>query len=341
MSRKLVIGYAGGNHLKDIATEDVKSLDVINIAFGNVTKEYTIVYGGIETAEQIKRLKAINPDIKIVMSIGGWSAGGFSEMAQTVDTRAVFVKSSLEWVAELGLDGIDLDWEYPCYTVAGIGGGKEDKKNFTALLKELREAFDKVDEKLMLTIAAGGAEYYLRGVEMEEVIKYLDYVQLMTYDLRGGFQVLTGHHTSLYEAEVDLFRASVDSAVKDFMGAGVPKEKIVIGVAFYGRTWKGVPNVDNGLIQMAQTTGSGGPDYGAIVGECLDKKGFVRYFDDVAKAPYLYNGDEFISYDDEESIKHKADYVNANDLLGMMYWEYKCDTTGTLTQHMRKVIDNK
>ena len=191
----------------------------------------------------------------------------------------------------------------------------------------------------MLTIAAGGGAYYLKGVEMQEVIKYLDYVQLMTYDLRGGFQTLTGHHTNLYAPELDLFAASTDEAVCDFMAAGVPAEKIVIGVAFYSRMWKGVPNVDNGYLQMAETVGTYGPSYGGLVEDYINKNGFVRHWDDVCKAPYLFNGDTFISYDDEESITHKMKYMHEKGLFGAMYWEYGTDETRTLTGHMRREIE--
>lgn len=339
-NKQLVIGYVGRRHLESVTDADAKNLDIINIAFGHAHNN-CVVYEAEGTKEQIIRLKVLNPELKFLLSVGGWSAGNFSEAAFSDEARKSFAKTALEWINTLGLTGIDLDWEYPCYTVAGISGCKEDKQNFTLLLKELRETFDQQDKNLMLTIAAGGGEYYLRGVEAKEIIKYLDYIQLMTYDLRGGFQVLTGHHTGLFESEFDLFRASTDSAVKDFMAAGVPAEKLVIGIAFYSRIWTGVPNVDNGLIQMAKTTGTYGPNYGQLVENYINKDGYTRYWDDVAKAPYLYNGDAFISYDDEESIAHKVQYAKDNNLLGLMYWEYCTDPTKTLTGVMRKEIDAK
>lgn len=338
MRKHKIVGYIHTQDLKTVTDQDIKDLDVINIAFGSISSNSTISYDTQDTLEQVARFKKINPTIKFLLSIGGWSSGNFSEAAFTEENRKKVAKSAVEVVEKNNIDGIDLDWEYPSYTVAGIGGCKEDKKNFTLLLKEIREA---LDPKYMLTIAAGGAEYYLRGVEMSEVIKYLDYVQLMTYDLRGGFQVLTGHHTSLYEAELDLFKASVDTAVKDFMEAGVPAEKIVIGAAFYSRQWGGVPDVDNGLIQMAETTGGYGPGYGTLMDEYVNKNGFVRYWDDVAKAPYLYNKEskKFISYEDIESITNKIEYMKEKGLLGIMYWEYCTDHTKTLTGIMKKEIE--
>lgn len=336
--RHKLIGYVGTADLAHVTEADAKNLDIINIAFGHVI-EGDVVWKNQTAKEDLARLKSINPEIKFILSIGGWGAGGFSEAAFTEEGRKNFSKTAIDIVLEYGLDGLDLDWEYPSYTVAGIGGCKEDKQNFTLLLKQIREDLNKINTSYMLTIAAGGGAYYLKGVEMQEVIKYLDYVQLMTYDLRGGFQTLTGHHTNLYAPELDLFAASTDEAVCDFMAAGVPAEKIVIGVAFYSRMWKGVPNVDNGYLQMAETVGTYGPSYGGLVEDYINKNGFVRHWDDVCKAPYLFNGDTFISYDDEESITHKMKYMHEKGLFGAMYWEYSTDETRTLTGHMRREIE--
>lgn len=337
-NKKLLIGYVGKEHLKNVTDADAKNLDGINIAFAKVENN-CVVYDDHGTKEEIVRLTAINPSLKFLISVGGWGAGNFSEAAYTDEARKTFAKTTLEWVNKLGLAGIDLDWEYPCDTGAGISGCKEDKQNFTLLLKELRETFDRQDKTLLLTIAAGGTESYLKGVEAQEIIKYLDYIQLMTYDLRGASQLVTGHHTNVFESKFDSCRASVDSAVKDFMAAGIPAEKLVIGAAFYSRIWTGVPNDNNGLIQMGKTPGVAGPNYGELVENYINKNGYTRHWDDSAKAPYLYNGDAFISYDDEESIAHKVTYAKDNNLLGLMYWQYSSDSTKTLTGVLRKEIE--
>lgn len=337
MKKNNLIGYVSTRDLKTVTEDNAKALDSINIAFGHVNN-HQIVWEVGDAKQQIKRLRTINPNLKFLLSIGGWSAGGFSQMASTQEHRQIFSDSALKWIQDYDLDGIDLDWEYPCFKVAGIEGSGEDKRNFTYLLKTLRETLDTVNKRYLLTIAAGGGAYYLKGVEAKEIIKYLDYIQLMTYDLRGGFQVLTGHHTNLYEPEFDLFEGSVDTAVKHFTQAGIPLEKLVIGVAFYSRMWKGVPNVDCGYLQMAQTVGTYGPSYGKLVAEYINQKGYQRYWDDQCKAPYLFNGDTFISYDDEESITHKIKYMNEKGLYGVMYWEYCTDETHTLTRFMGEAI---
>ncbi|WP_053983113.1 glycoside hydrolase family 18 protein [Niameybacter massiliensis] len=337
MTHKL-IGYVGTRDLANVTEADAKNLDIINIAFGHVI-DGDVVWKNETAKEDLARIKAINPEIKFVLSVGGWGAGGFSEAAYTEEGRKRFSKTGVDIVLEYGLDGLDLDWEYPSYTVAGIGGCTLDKQNFTLLLKQIREDLNEVNKDYLLTIAAGGGAYYLKGVEMDKAAEYLDYVQLMTYDLRGGFQTLTGHHTNLYAPHLDLFAASTEEAVRDFMAAGVPAEKLVIGIAFYSRMWKGVPNVDNGYLQMAETVGTYGPSYHELVADYINKNGFTRHWDDVCKAPYLFNGDTFISYDDEESISHKIKFMNEKGLLGAMYWEYGTDETRTLTGHMRQEIE--
>lgn len=334
-----IIGYVGIKDLPILKEEDIKRLDIINLAFGHVN-EGIVTWDHRGNLEYIEKARVINPHIKFILSVGGWSAGGFSEAASTESNRKNFAISAAELVKEYKLDGIDIDWEYPCYSVAGIGASKADKENYTLLLEALRKELDRLEDKYhMLTIAVGAGDYFTRCTEMDKAQVYLDYVQLMTYDLRGGFQVVTGHHSNLYTNQVDLFNFSVDQAVKTFLEAGVPKEKLVIGVAFYSREWRGVPDVDNGYMQMAKTTGGYGPSYHALVEEYVNKNDYVRYWDDEAKAPYLFNGNHFISYEDEESIAHKVAYMKEQGLGGVMYWEYCCDKTFTLTGWIHKQVN--
>ncbi len=334
-----LIGYVSTRHLKDITEEDVGYLDVINIAFGRLRKG-RVEWNHPECKSILAQIRAQNPELKILLSVGGWGAGGFSEAAMTKERRERLTASAIELLREYDFDGIDIDWEYPCFRVAGIDGSEQDKENYTLLLECLRAALDKAEEKsYMLTIAAGGDEYFTICTEMHKVQKYVDYVMLMTYDLKGGFLTYTGHHTSLYSNKRDLYPASADKAVECFLRAGVPKEKLVIGAAFYSRMWHNVPDIDHGLHQMAGTTGGYGPSYHSLLRDFINKNGFIRYWDDEAKAPYLYNGKTFISYDDEVSLKEKAGYVRENGLYGIMYWEYSNDETHTLTGWIRKQLD--
>lgn len=337
---KTLIGYVSTKDFNLLKKEDIKALNIINIAFGYTDNKGNVKWNTIDAPEHIKKIKEINPEIKICLSIGGWSSGGFSTSASTKEGRENFAKTAVEIIKKYDLDGIDIDWEYPCISIAGIDASPDDKFNFTLLLEALRNELDKIEnKKCLLMVATGGDAYFLRCTEMDKASKYLDIVQIMTYDLRGGFSIQTGHHTNLYASPTDLSSVSADNTIKQFIDAGVPKEKIVMGVAFYSRKWTGVPNVDNGHMQMAKSTGGYGPGYGELTREYIDKNGYKRFWDDNAKAPYLFNGDTFISYDDEESIMNKSKYVKENGLCGLMYWEYCLDDTFTLTKYIRKELD--
>lgn len=334
MTKKYIAaGYAVDAVLPEMAREDLLKLTHLNIAFGWVRND-EISIAHLKNKDAIRSIKKEHPELTILLSVGGWGAGGFSEAASTEEGRSSMAASALRVLDELPFDGIDLDWEYPCYSEAGIASSPDDKQNFTLLLKTIREALDAKGSKdgrhYLLTIAAGADQYYVDGTEMDQVQQHLDFIQLMTYDMRGGFQTLTGHHTNLYTSTGDLFRISVDASVNMFVRAGVPKEKIVIGAAFYSRVWHEVPDLHNGLHQMAGSNGGYGPDFTELSANYVNRNGYVRYWDAESCAPYLFNGSSFISYDDEESIRSKCDYVKANGLAGIMFWEYSCDKTHRL-----------
>lgn len=332
-NRYAIIGYIVDKALDSVTKEDTHKMTHINVAFGRIADARVHVSPATKLG-YAQKLKKHNPHLQVILSIGGWGAGGFSETASSAELRSRFADSAVEIVRQYRLDGIDLDWEYPCYSVAGIASSPQDKDNFTLLIREIRTHLDRVEQEdgkhYILSIAAGADQYYIDGTRMNEIHRYLDYVQLMTYDMRGGFQTLTGHHTNLYTSTGDLFRISVDASVKMFRAAGVPADKIVIGAAFYSRMWRNVPNRNNGLFQNSPGPGGYGPSYGDLVANYINKSGYTRYWDAEAQAPYLFNGTDFISYDDEESIRAKCEYVRTHGLAGIMFWEYSCDPTHTL-----------
>lgn len=338
----LVVGYVGTKDLPKMQETDIQSLDVINIAFGHV-REDAVVWDGADSVDALARIRSSHPKIKILLSIGGWSADGFSQAAATKEGREKFAKTAAKLAADFGLDGMDVDWEYPGTSVAGIGSSPDDKENFTLLLQEMRKELDQLGEGKMLTIAAGGDQYFTRLTDMKKAAEILDYVQLMTYDLQGGFQKVTGHHSALYHSGKNLIDACTDKAVRVFMEAGVPAKKLIIGVPFYSRMWEGVKEDKTatgatGLGCEAGTVGGYGPSYGVLVKEYINKNGFRRYWDEEAKSPYLFDGTTFISYDDEESLGIKIDYMKQKGLLGVMFWEYQCDAEGALTRYLHQKV---
>ena len=288
--------------------------------------------------QKLPALRKQNPDLKVLLSVGGWGARGFSGAAATAESRAVFIRSAQKIIQQYGLDGIDIDWEYPGTSLAGIASDRSDKENYTLLLAELRKTLDAYREGMLVTTAVGGDVYFALQTDMKEASRYLDYVQLMTYDLQGGFQKVTGHHAALYHSEGNLFDACVQKAVNGFVNAGVPMEKLILGVPFYSRKWDGVKGAGcrNGLGMEAETVGGYGGDYGELKESWIGKRGFIRYWDEQAKVPYLFDGETFISYEDCESLGVKIAYLKEKGMGGIMFWEYKCDPSGELLSFIKK-----
>jgi len=333
-------GYVVHGELKNVTESDAKALDVINIAFAHC-RDSQIEFRHEDDLRYLPIIRSYNPDIKILFSVGGWGSGGFSPMAASVDNRRKFAKSCLAFVEEYSLDGIDIDWEYPSLDWADIEASPDDKTNYTLMLKEIRSAFDRAGRKdLMLTVAVGCDSYFIANTEMDKVAEVLDYVSIMTYDMRGCGDRYTGHHTNLFKYDCDLRGAyrSVEHSVQIYNDAGVPLEKMIIGAAFYSRMWKEVTETKDrptGLCCPA-APGNYGPGFSELCENYIDKNGFKSYFDDLAKATYLYNGSTFISYDDERSIAEKCAYIKEKGLLGIMYWEHSCDSTRRLLSAIDK-----
>ena len=308
-----------------------------------------------ENVERLHKLVAQrekHPHLKVMIACGGWTADGFSDAALTAESRKKFVQSAAIFVDSFQLDGVDIDWEYPGIPAGGIKARKEDTQNFTLLMKELREALDSLDRPQTLTFAAAGWKRYFNFIETTEVMKYVDYINIMTYDLVTAASPYTGHHTALgWIKEENLASSplldymesrkeemekqgrvweprSTEKIVSYCVDLGIDPKQIVIGAAFYGRAWKGVPPQQNGLYQ---------PNGGPYIGWCAyhiirdtfeSKNGFTRHWDSIAKAPYLYNPSDsiFISYEDTMSVKLKSEFAIQQQLGGIMFWELSNDT---------------
>ena len=254
----------------------VEKLTHIIYSFSNVIDGLMKFRDPEASEEKLKELvsqKSRNPDLKVMIACGGWGADGFSDMASTAENRKAFVQSTIDFIEKYQLDGVDIDWEYPAIPAAGTGARDEDKQNFTLLMKELREALDKLNRAQTLTFASAGWKRYYKNIETLEVMKYADYMNVMTYDQVGATSPYTGHHTALgYITEQDMSGVihqlhrksegkrmakrgytweprSVEKIIDFILEIGVNSEQLVVGAAFYGRAWKGVDPKNNGLYQ--------------------------------------------------------------------------------------------
>lgn len=296
-----------------------------------------------ESASAFARLRDVvrqrNPRIKVLISVGGWGVGGFSDAALTDSSRQRFAQTAVALLRTQRADGLDVDWEYPGHHEADIDWRPADRENFTALLTTLRQAFDRASREdaqaprhYLLTAALADGRY-LDHVQLAAVAAQLDWINVMTYDFNNSLTSTTGHHAGLFRsaASRDPHDRSTDGAVREYLAAGVPEEKIVIGAAFYARAFAAVRDRDNGRYQpygRYLTT----YDWPQLQASYIDRNGFRRYWDEQAQAPYLWNAQTrgFVSYEDPQSLRAKAAYVKAQRLGGVMYWEQSLDPDNQL-----------
>jgi chitinase len=290
---------------------------------------------------QLLKLKAAYPKLKVLISLGGWTLSShFSEAASSAASRQAFVASciGLFLKGDLGngmsiaglFDGIDIDWEYPGAMGNTSAFSPADPRNFTLLLAEFRRQLDLVDKRYLLTIAApaGHEDYSL--IELNSIHPYLNYINLMAYDLHGTWEKVTNHHAALYAnpAEpADTANRNIDRAVTDYLAAGVPPGKLVLGVPFYGHGWKGVPNTNNGLYQPGTGPAKASGESGTEAFRALKSLGYPAFRDPVAQAFWVYSPSAgvFWSYDDPASLLNKTNYIKSKGLAGAMSWELSND----------------
>ncbi len=312
--------------------EKVKQITHINYAFANI-KDGKVVLGDKKDIENLKKLNALkkeNLDLKILISVGGWSwSKNFSDAVLTNNSRQIFANSAINFMLKYQIDGIDLDWEYPGQIGDNNVFRPVDKENFTLILKILRKKIDSVatkNQSYLLTIATGANQSYLDHTNMKDAQKYLDFINIMTYDFYTGGSKYTGHHANLTNSIYNKRSPkSAKIAVEQHLNAGIPPDKLVLGVPFYGRWWKKVHPNNNGLYQLSKgKTGAYG--YKEIA-DSIKSNNFKSYWDKSANVPYIWRQKDslFITFDDERSIQIKADFVKEKQLGGIMFWQFNGD----------------
>ncbi|MEV4557354.1 glycoside hydrolase family 18 protein [Kitasatospora sp. NPDC049285] len=387
--------YGGFSAKKVQSSGQAGKLTVLNYAFGNVSADGTCfeaagagvgdpwadyqrpvgaeesVDGVADTPEQalkgnfnqLRKLKASNPQLRVVVSLGGWSwSKYFSDAAATDASRKKFVSSCLDLylkgdLPQLGsveggagagagvFDGIDIDWEYP-----GGGGDAgnvvrpEDGRNYTLLMQEFRRQLDELSGRrgphYLLTAAVPAGQAKADQLEVRKVAKSVDWLNLMTYDLHGPWESLgpTDHQANLFSDPADVATTngglSADKTVQYYLDRGLPAKKAVLGVPFYGYGWTGVPaGAKRGLYQPATGLARGG---NLPYNQIKDLPGTVSY-DRAHGATWKYDGTEFWSYDTPQLLTRKAQYVQDEGLGGVMAWSLdNDDAQGSLVAALDK-----
>lgn len=333
---KNILGYVTNAKTGTVTREEAQILTHIHAAFGQLTMDGDIV-ADLTIMKHMKEIREWNPEIKIVLSVVPQVPDAFTVVSASEELRSKVTAASGKVITEYGFDGVDFDWEYPCVPSNGMNCSLADRENYTLFCQAARKGVDEAGGG-SVSIAAGADLYYINCVEPKKLAECLDYVCLMTYDLKCGFHALAGHHTALYSNIGDVFQNSCDQALRLFHQAGFPKEKLFMGSAFYSRKWENIADRNHGLLQIAKTGGGYGPGFAELMSTLIDKQGFVKYWDDEAKAPYLFDGSTFISYDDEQSIALKCEYVEKEGYGGIFYWDHASDESGTLLSVMGKCL---
>lgn len=333
--------WSAGRSCNALEPESIPAgvLTHINVAFEYVSAEHEITDMVGPVVGRTSRLKNIYSGLRVNIAIGGWTfndpptATRFSDMASTVSTRQTFIKSLIKYMKKYALDGVDIDWEYP--VADDRGGIAQDFDNFVLLCSNIRDAFDSYDAGWQLTITLPNSYWYLRGFDIKRLEEYVDWFNVMTYDIHGIWDqknIWTGPylkgHTNLVEIETGL-----DLLWRN----GITADKVVMGYGFYGR---GFTMTDSNCHEPPDCTFDG-PGY---AGDCTNEPGILSYsevsgyknelgsvtfYDEETSVKYMvYGGNQWISWDDAESFNAKKKFMFKRCLKGLMIWELGLDSAG-------------
>ncbi|XP_069122707.1 chitinase-3-like protein 1 [Argopecten irradians] len=300
----------------------------------NVNDERTANETGM--FERTVSLKKKNPHLKVLLAVGGWLQGtsSFVKLVEKESNMRLFANNTVKFLRDRDFDGFDIDWEYPGHR----GSAPGDKQRFTSLIQIVRETFEGEAlrtgrERLLLTAAVAASQWIIQSsYEVHKIARNLDYILLMSYDLRGPWNHRLGHHSPLYKRTGESVADSTlnqDWAVKKWLSMGAPAEKLVMGISLYGRsftTW---------WQSNAPKRLGNGCKGGGIPGEYTNETGILSYYEICDKirnegwivhrqseymVPFAYSDDQFVGYDDEESVGIKSEYIKTHDLAGAMVW---------------------
>ena len=316
----IVMEYVLGNP-KNI---DIRFLDAIIYAFVEIDSSGNLVVPAPSFLRSMVRLKEEKPELLVIAAIGGWAADGFSDAALTPTSRYNFARNVQKLINDYKLDGIDLDWEYPGSSASGIKSRPQDRENFTLLITALR---DVLGPNTWISVAGTGDSTYINNsVEIDKIAPLITHFNLMSYDFTAGETGSSGqkHQANLYDSALSLPGYSTDRYVRNLINAGMPSEKILLGVPFYGRLGATITK-----------------SYDELRKSYINKDGYEYRFDNDAKVPYLVRDGEFaMSFDNEVSIFLKAQYVLENCLGGIFSWQSTFDQANILARAMYEAINN-
>ncbi|KAF7990200.1 hypothetical protein HCN44_000005 [Aphidius gifuensis] len=318
----------------DIDNVDTNLCTHVIYAFVDLTGDsgITAPARGADGLDKLRNLKNSNPNVNIMVAVGGWSEAStkFSPLASNAASRGQFVQNVINFMNEWNLDGLDIDWEYPTQR---DGSTPEDVDNYVALVRDLKEGFSTQQKNYQLSAAvSAGIGTASQAYRINEISQYLDFINLMAYDFHGSWESQTGMHSGLYGND----QLTVDAAVSYWLDQGCPPDKLVVGVPLYGKSWTLADPNNNGVGAPASGAGDPGEFSQAAGSLCyyeicqkISNEGWNLQLDDTSKTPYAFNGNQWVSFDNVQSINEKVQYIKNRQLGGGMVWAIdNDDTTG-------------
>ncbi|XP_076666712.1 chitinase-3-like protein 1 [Andrena cerasifolii] len=287
---------------------------------------------GLDGYGKFTRLREKSPGTKAMIAIGGWNEGSskFSQVASNPGTRTQFVRNVVNFLKQYNFDGFDVDWEYPNQR----GGQPSDKENYVALLRELRQAFNPLGYILSVAVAAAESSAS-KSYNIREVSQHVHFINLMAYDFNGSWNPKTGLNAPMYPSSResgDQAKLNMNSAVSYWIQQGAPRDKLVLGVPSYGRSFTLANSGNNGVGAPSTGPGAAGP-YTQEAGMLgfneicvnLGQGGWTVIGDPEQQVPYAFKGNQWVGYDDASCVRKKADYINKMGLAGAMLWSVETD----------------
>ena len=337
----LSVGYISSWNYKSFSDDVLDNVDVFCISFAFVNEDATLDLSSLTGLITTGVRKIHERGKRAVLSIQGYGkeTENFSNLSKDPIKRRILAENMAKAVIEYHLDGIDIDWEYPGSASNGLD---VDRRNYTLLLEDIRKEISKYDSESLLTAAIPAGPYMADRYELKQVSEILDYINMMSYDLESPSK--GSLHCALYDGEGTVKGCSIDSTISQWTHLGVSKDKICLGMAFYGKKNITRTTTNDGLNQATINSNYTNIQYSKLSTTFFK---FITntinyHFDRNAKVPYLFQpkSKTFYTYDNEASVIEKCHYAIINNLRGVMIWELGEDNTDTLINATKQGLGN-